>query len=74
MSSLSSELLLLHPKNVRNTYDLRPSQLIQYQKSKKPSKEIRNNIYDGIEYSLGYMGSGVEMKNGKTIILNTTKN
>ena len=40
-NSLSSEFLLLHPKNVRNTYDLRPSQLIQYpEKVKKPSKEI----------------------------------
>ena len=65
-NNLSSDTLLLHPKNVRNSYDVKPTQLIQYPENvKKPSKEIRNNIYDGIEYSLGYMGSGVEMKNGK---------
>lgn len=65
-NNLSSDTLLLHPKNVRNSYDVKPAKLIQYPENvKKPSKEIRNNIYDGIEYSLGYMGSGVEMKNGK---------
>tara|TARA_Y100000389_G_C17470636_1_gene530345 strand:- start:10882 stop:11700 length:819 start_codon:yes stop_codon:yes gene_type:complete len=59
----NSEYYSINTENLKKTYEVDPISLHQYpDRIKKPTQEQTKNIYHGIKYSLGYMGSGVSME------------
>jgi len=63
MSGITSEELLKNPDLIKKSYEVEPNSLIQYpDKIKSPNREMVKNVYDGLKYSVNYLGSGVTMK------------
>jgi len=67
---INSKNILNDPDFINKSYSVDPAKLIQTpDQVKNLYKETLNNLYDGVKYTIGYMGSGVNFQNGKDIAL-----
>ena len=63
MPVITSEELLKNPDLIKKSYEVEPNSLLQYpDKINSPNREMVKNVYDGLKYSVNYLGSGVTMK------------
>lgn len=67
---IDSKYILNHKNFINKSYAVEPATLLQTpDQVKSLYDETLDNLYDGVKYTIGYMGSGVNFKNGKDIAL-----
>lgn len=67
---INSNYIINHKNFINKAYEVEPASLIQTpDQVKSIYDETLDNLYDGIKYTIGYLGSGVEFKKGKDIAL-----